>query len=103
MHVLKAAEDTIGLMAQRVAAGDRPHTMPATSSTGTIHLYEMLDQMHRSNRSEPPMSYGKANRWLGWMQCAVVAHGLASLDEMKDINRRHAGEEWADCDMGSAA
>jgi hypothetical protein len=103
MNVLQAAEDTLGLMAQRIAAGDRPHTMPATGATGTIHLYDMLDQMRKSNKEEPPMSYGKANRWLGWMQCAVVAHGLASLDEMKDMNREHAKTEWTDCDMGSTA
>lgn len=29
----------------------------------------------------------KAHRWLGWAQCAVVAHGLASLDELKLINK----------------
>jgi hypothetical protein len=102
MHVLNAAEDTLRLMASRIAAGVA-HTMPATGSTGTIHLYDMIDRMRRSNKEEPPMSYGKANRWLGWMQCALAAHGLATVDEMKDINRRHAHEEWTDCDMGSDA
>jgi hypothetical protein len=61
----------------------------------------MLDRMRKSNKEEPPMSCGKANRWLGWMQCALAVHGLATLEEMKDINRKHAKEEWADCDMGS--
>jgi hypothetical protein len=102
MHVLKAAEDTLRVVDLRVRAG-HSHTMQAVGDTGFMHLQEMLSKMRRSNKEDPPMSYGKANRWLGWMQCAVVAHGLASLEEMKNINREHAGEEWTDCDMSSAA
>jgi hypothetical protein len=101
MNVLQAAEDTIALMEKRLAEGALPHTMSIAGPTGTIHLLDMLYQMRRSNKEEPPMSYGKANRWLGWMQCAVVAHGLASLQEMKDMNREHAKTEWTDCDMES--
>ena len=33
-----------------------------------------------------------ANRWLGWMQGAIVAHGLATKEEMKEINRKYAGQ-----------
>jgi hypothetical protein len=36
----------------------------------------------------PEFSRGKLGRWLGWAQCAVVACGAASLDEMKEINRK---------------
>ena len=28
----------------------------------------------------------KAHRWLGWAQCAAVAAGTATLDDMKAIN-----------------
>ena len=35
---------------------------------------------------ETEMPYGKMCRWLGWAQCAVVASGVATLDDMKVIN-----------------
>ena len=28
----------------------------------------------------------KAHRWLGWVQCAIVASGHATLEDMKNIN-----------------
>lgn len=29
----------------------------------------------------------KAHRWLGWLQCALVARDVCSLDEMKALNK----------------
>jgi hypothetical protein len=47
-------------------------------------------------RIEPGFSEAKVGRWLGWAQCAVVAAGLATLDEMKTINLRYSVEEIDD-------
>ncbi len=41
--------------------------------------------------SEKGFSEGKLGRWLGWAQASVVAMGLASLEDMKEINKR-----WVD-------
>jgi hypothetical protein len=39
------------------------------------------------SRITPDFSRGKLGRWLGWAQCAVVATEVATLDDMKEINR----------------
>jgi hypothetical protein len=49
------------------------------------HLEEMLSKMRAGDMSE-----GKLGRWLGWMQCAIVAAGVGiELDDMKEINKRY--------------
>lgn len=60
----------------------RDREMPALpgSSVGLDHLQSMWA------RAEGSFSDAKLGRWLGWAQCAVVASGVASLDEMKAIN-----------------
>lgn len=53
---------------------------------GLAHLRSMYERAKSSNFSE-----GKLGRWLGWVQCAVVAANLGvTLDEMKALNLRHA-------------
>lgn len=58
-----------------------------TESLSLEHCRAMLASM----KSQEPMSEGKVNRWLGWMQASCVAAGCATLEDMKQINRRCAG------------
>lgn len=55
--------------------------LPADCSLA--HLEEMLNKMKKGD-----MSNGKANRWLGWAQGVLVVLGLATLEEMKQVNKR---------------
>lgn len=48
------------------------------------HLVGMFE------RVTPAFSESKLGRWLGWAQAAVVASGVATLEEMKHINMEHA-------------
>lgn len=50
------------------------------TSYGLTHLKDMWFRLDKN------FSDAKVGRWLGWAQCAVVASGVASLDEMKSIN-----------------
>ena len=34
-----------------------------------------------------PVQMDKANRWLGWIQCALMIIGLVSIEEARDHNR----------------
>lgn len=52
------------------------------SSLGWNHLTWMVLQIR-----ERKFSATKACRWLGWIQAALVSHGVATLDEMKAINK----------------
>lgn len=53
---------------------------------GRTHLHEMVDAILQWDVSVDKWNR-KANRWIGWIQCAVVIGGGASLAEMKTINR----------------
>lgn len=77
MNVLGAMEDTVCLAESRV--------LPAEGPASAAHLRSMLDRM------TPGQSEGKRNRWLGYAQGVLVALSAATLDEVKDINKRHAG------------
>lgn len=55
-------------------------------SLGWKHLCEM----HVKIDMDPEMDEAKLSRWLGWMQCSIVSWGIMSLDEAKEINRRHS-------------
>jgi hypothetical protein len=51
------------------------------------HLQDMVERAQAGEFSD-----AKLGRWLGWMQCAVVAAEIGlTLDDMKSINKRHAG------------
>lgn len=58
------------------------------SSLSLAHLEDMLATVEREEFSE-----GKLGRWLGWAQAAVVAAGVASLEDMKAINVAYSGKE----------
>lgn len=50
------------------------------------HLQDMMERAQSGDFSE-----AKLGRWLGWMQCAVVAAQIGlTLEDMKEINRHHA-------------
>ncbi len=84
MDVLGAMRETVALLGDAGDAGN------LEEGTGNDHLRGMLRRMEHRHLSDE-MSYGKMCRWLGWAQGVLVARGAATLEQMKDINRRHAG------------
>lgn len=81
MDVRGAIKDTMYLVRHA-----QNYKSPAIKELSLAHLEEMERQVNQ----DPSMSYGKLCRWLGWMQAAVVASGVAVLEDMKDINRGRA-------------
>ena len=75
MNQLGAFDATIALAEER--GMPEQHQFPSLSLE---HLRDMRRRVHDD------MSGSKLGRWLGWAQCAVVASGHATLDEMKQIN-----------------
>jgi hypothetical protein len=51
------------------------------------HLEDMYRQVNKQEFSE-----AKLGRWLGWAQATVVASGVATLEDMKGINKRYSEE-----------
>lgn len=60
-----------------------PRPESGTCSTHYHHLEGMLETMIQ----DMWMPDDKLGRWLGWMQCAVVAAGCGTLEDMKAINK----------------
>jgi len=79
MNVIKAMEETV-----RLAADNGMPAVIEVDELSFLHLCSMLERMQEGN-----FSYGKQCRWLGWAQCAVVAAGCATLEDMKQINMRN--------------
>lgn len=77
MDMLAAFDETISLAQARGMVEPR-------EGLSLAHLRDMR------TRIAPSFSRSKLGRWLGWAQCAVVASGVATLEEMKEINKRHA-------------
>ena len=59
-----------------------------TKEVNFWHLQDMLEQI---TENPERFSEAKLGRWLGWAQCAVVAGGYGTLDDMKQINRKNNG------------
>lgn len=76
LNILGAFEDTLALGANG--------QMPGSGPLGYPHIYDMYTRIRTDG-----FSYAKQCRWLGWAQAAVVASGSATLQDMKDINRKH--------------
>lgn len=60
---------------------------PQHPEYGRDHLHDMVREIEEwplDSRKQVE----KAMRWLGWLQCAVVMGGGATLDEMKHINMK---------------
>jgi hypothetical protein len=75
--VLRAADATLDL----ASANDMAACDVGDDKMQYGHLAWMAEQM-------PSLPLDKANRWLGWMQAAVVANGFGTYEEMREINRR---------------
>lgn len=84
MNVHMAMFDTMRL-AQRHAA-----RMPAEGPLSSKHIAVMWDRMCFDK-----FSYGKLCRYLGWAQCALVASGVATLEDVKEINKKYKGQDTA--------
>lgn len=56
------------------------------------HLQDMVERVDVAmTRDGTAFSEAKLGRWLGWMQCAVVAAEIGlTLEDMKQINKRYA-------------
>jgi len=82
MDYLAAMEDTM-----RLAEEIWPRRMGTNLQVPSLqieHLRHMAMQMRRR-----VFSPNKANRWLGWMQAAIVSWGVVELESMKQINLHH--------------
>jgi hypothetical protein len=81
MNYIEAAKDCRSYVnsdeAKKVLSEEHP-------TTGINHLNYMIDEIVEGGQSE-----GKANRWLGYLQGVLVATGVATLSQMKDVNKRH--------------
>lgn len=58
------------------------------------HMESMVRRargLDSESTSEYPFSEAKLGRWLGWIQAALTAQGLLSLEEAKEINKK-----WSD-------
>lgn len=90
MNQREALKDTIQLAEERGMPEE--HQFPSLSLN---HIRDM------ASRITPEFSDAKIGRWLGWAQCAVVAAGLATLDEMKAINQKHSHDMPACVECGA--
>lgn len=103
MNQMKAMQDTVKLMEdslQRIAEdGDAAGTEimrieGLDPSLQPQHIRAMLAAMESGvNPQDTEREFGEAKmgRWLGWAQAAMVAMGLADLDDMKALNKLYAG------------
>lgn len=100
MNVMQAMRETVALMEERFETlasdydpDDEQRFMLLDESLKPPHVRDMLRAMEsRKNPQGGEFSDGKMNRWLAWAQAAVVAQGLASLEDMKVINKRNSGK-----------
>jgi len=83
MNVMEAMKETVYL------ASSVAQKLPNSGPLSAAHLINMYHRMREREDENDPMSYGKKCRWLGWAQCAVVASGAATLEDMKRINERN--------------
>jgi hypothetical protein len=79
MNVDAAWRDTMDLVKSK------PFAFPFEGPLSYQHLLDM-DVRYSAF---PTGKYGKRCRWLGWAQCAVVAAGVATLDQFKEMNKHY--------------
>lgn len=82
MNQRKAFKETLDLAYERGM-----HHLHLREDLSFGHLEDMYRRL-----SHEEFSDSKLGRWLGWAQATVVASGVATLEEMKAINKRHAGD-----------
>ena len=59
--------------------------IPKDGPCGKPHLVYMIEQISTNK----DFSAGKKNRWLGFIQGALVALNVCTLEEMKETNKNH--------------
>lgn len=89
MNIKQAVAETADF-ATMVASGQNRYTIRQEffnhPSIGYAHILEMRDRIFAEN-----MSDAKMDRWLGWMQCAIVTWSPdISVEDIKEINRKWA-------------
>jgi len=80
MNIRGAIEDTMSCAKTQAR---RRTSIPELS-------FEHLVDMHEQIKADDTMSDGKLNRWLGWMQAAIVSWGHSTLEDMKQINLKNS-------------
>ena len=56
--------------------------------------FSLAHLIYMQERITPEFSDAKLGRWLGWAQAALVVAGVGfDLEDVKQINLRHAGQE----------
>lgn len=86
MNQIRAMEKTVSI------AYDNRRLLPGEEGDGVS--YEHLANMYlraASAHASGEMSPAKLGRWLGYMQGVLVAKGVLTLDEAKEINKEFAG------------
>lgn len=96
MNQIQAMRDTIHLMEQGLRSftpRQEGFIQRLDKDLQPAHLLDMLAQMEKNDNPQhmgKVFSQAKLGRWLGWAQAAVVVMGLATLDEVKTINKLNA-------------
>ena len=75
MNIKRAAELTREYVAGAVA-------LQSDDGAGEDHAAYMLDGILKGY-----IQHEKAHRWLGYAQALLVSNGVATLDEMKAVNK----------------
>ncbi len=90
MNTLQAMRETVKLASANKMSLSSDHG----EGLGFTHMLDMLRRAEKGHIDGTPFSTGKLNRWLGWMQCAmVVACPHVDLEQMKEINYRNREDE----------
>ncbi len=88
MNQRAAFEETLALAIRE----GMPEMSAVHDSLGLAHMRGMQKRI-----AEDSFSESKLGRWLGWAQAALVASGVGiTLEDVKQINMRHAVEETKD-------
>jgi hypothetical protein len=87
MRIREAITATMMLSDSRVHLSAAQKNNYYDPSIGHEHVAQMYRTVLHNEMSE-----GKLNRWLGWVQASICSWGIATLDEMKEINRVHSIE-----------
>ncbi|WP_343929754.1 hypothetical protein [Tsukamurella strandjordii] len=79
--------DQLGAFRETIAFAEKRGMLDEPDSDlGLSHLRGMLATVEAEPAAFSPAKLG---RWLGWVQAAVVAAGVGTLDDMKAISNRH--------------
>lgn len=79
---LMMAQMTLDI-ARRAGMDKHPRPASGTCSTHFHHLEGMLDTLTK----DETMDAGKRGRFIGWMQCAVVVAGCATMEQFREVNK----------------